>query len=147
MKIAILGSGDVGQSLAQGFLSRGHEVMMGSREPRSDRLEQWRAAAGPKASTGTFAEAARFAELAVLAVPWSAVASAIELSAPENLRGKIVIDVTNPLKSEEGKPPGLAVGHIDSAGETVARSLPGAKVVKAFNSVGHELMVDPKLPG
>jgi predicted dinucleotide-binding enzyme len=69
------------------------------------------------------------------------------MAGPENLAGKVVIDVTNPLSFQEGAPPELAVGHTDSGGEQVARWLPGARVVKAFNIVGNPYMVDPDLPG
>jgi 8-hydroxy-5-deazaflavin:NADPH oxidoreductase len=130
MKVAILGTGDVGTSLAAGFKKHGHDVKVGHRDPKAP-----------------YAEAAKFCEIAVLATPWSGTENAIKLADPKNLAGKIVIDVTNPLKFEQGKPPALAVGFDDSAGEQIQRWLPQSKVVKAFNTVGNTLMVDPKLPG
>ncbi|HEV7164260.1 MAG TPA: NADPH-dependent F420 reductase [Gammaproteobacteria bacterium] len=147
MQIGILGSGEVGQALGLGFAQLGHEVKIGSREPVAEKLKPWLARAGKKASTGSFEETARFADVAVLAVHWSGTQSAIGLAKPENLAGKVVMDVTNPVVSEPGKPLRLALGHTDSGGEQVQRWLPKSKVVKAFNSVGSDHMVNPQFPG
>jgi predicted dinucleotide-binding enzyme len=144
MKVGILGSGDVGKALGAGFLSRGHEVKIGSRDPK--KLADWAKSAGAKAGAGTFAECAKWGDLVVLATLWGGTKSALDMAGPANMKGKVVMDVTNPLLMAEGKPPALALGHTDSGGEQVQRWLPGAKVVKAFNTVGHALMVDPKLP-
>jgi predicted dinucleotide-binding enzyme len=130
MNVAILGTGEVGQSLAAGFKKYGHDVKMGHRDPKEP-----------------YADAAKFGEIAVLATPWSGTQNAITLADPKNLAGKVVIDVTNPLKFDEGKPPTLAVSGEDSGGEQVQRWLPQSKVVKAFNTVGSTLMIDPQLPG
>jgi hypothetical protein len=147
MKIGMLGSGDVGQSLGHGFISLGYEVKMGSRNPAKAAIKAWLGKAGPKASAGVFAEAAAFGEMAVLATAWSGTENAIHLAGVDNLHGKIVIDVTNPLAFKPNAPPGLAVGGTDSAGEQVQRWLPEAKVVKAFNSVNHAHMVLPSFAG
>ena len=147
MQIGILGSGEVGQSLGLGFIQLGHEVKIGSREPGSGKLKAWLTKAGKKASTGSFEETARFADVAVLATHWSGTHAAIELANPGNLARKVVIDVTNPLVSEPNKPPRLALGHTDSGGEQVQRWLQNSKVVKAFNTVGHAHMVNPQFPG
>jgi predicted dinucleotide-binding enzyme len=146
MRIAMLGTGVVGQALGSGLIGLGHEVMMGSRDAGNEKARGWAKEAGGKASVGTFAEAARFGELAVLATLWTGTESALRMAGPENLRGKVVIDATNPLDFSQGKPR-LAVGHTDSGGEQVQRWLPGARVVKAFNTIGSHLMVHPKLPG
>lgn len=145
MQIGILGSGDVGQALGLGFLKLGHDVKIGSRGP--DKLKPWLAKAGKRASAGTFEETARFADVAVLATLWSGTEAALNLAGPANLAGKLVMDVTNPLVYESGRPPRLALGHTDSGGEQVQRWLPQSKVVKAFNTVGHAHMVDPEFPG
>lgn len=146
MRIAMLGTGVVGQALGSGLVALGHEVMMGSRDAGNEKARGWAKEAGPRATVGTFAEAARFGELAVLATLWTGTGSALRMAGAESLRGKVVIDATNPLDFSQGKPR-LAVGHTDSGGEQVQRWLPGARVVKAFNTIGSHLMVHPKLPG
>ncbi|HET7176062.1 MAG TPA: NADPH-dependent F420 reductase [Gammaproteobacteria bacterium] len=147
MQVGILGSGGVGQALGLGFAKLGHEVKIGTREPESEKLRPWLAKAGKKASTGTFQDTARFADLAVLATLWSGTESALRLADPGNLARKVVMDVTNPLLFETNHPPRLALGYSDSGGEQVQRWLPHSKVVKAFNTVGSAHMVDPKFPG
>jgi len=147
MKVAILGSGGVGQDLGLGFIGLGHDVKMGSRNPAKDEIKAWLAKAGKKASAGTFGEAAAFGEMAVLATQWSGTENAIKLAGPDNLAGKLVIDTTNPLLFRPKALPELAVGGQDSAGEQVQRWLPKARVVKAFNTVNHAHMVKPSFPG
>ena len=146
MKIGILGSGEVGQALGTAFATLGHEVKIGTREPGSDKLKGWVDKAGGRASTGTFAEAAAFGELLVLATAWSGTQSAIQLAGPDNAAGKTVIDATNPLDFSGGGP-ALAVGFKDSAGEQVQRWLPKAHVVKAFNIIGNKFMFRPQFAG
>ena len=146
MQIGILGSGGVAQALGLGFLKLGHDVKLGSRSP--DKLKPWIEKAGKRVSAGSYEDTARFADIAVLATLWSGTESALKLAAaPASLAGKLVIDVTNPLVYETGKPPRLALGHTDSGGEQVQRWLPQSKVVKAFKTVGNAHMVDPKFPG
>jgi 8-hydroxy-5-deazaflavin:NADPH oxidoreductase len=140
-RIGVLGSGNVGTVLANGFLKHGHEVTRGSREPAKQ--------AGPKARAGTFAEAARWAEIVVLAVKGEAAESVLDLTGAEALQGKVVIDTTNPIA---GSPPVNGVLRYfttleDSLMERLQRRVPGARFVKAFSIVGNALMVDPKLPG
>jgi predicted dinucleotide-binding enzyme len=144
VNVGILGSGEVGKVLAAGFANLGHEVKVGSRDP--EKLGDWVAATGERASAGTFAEAAAFGDLIVLATLGTGTKSAVELAGPSSFDGKVVIDATNPLDFSTGQP-ALFVGHTDSLGEMVQRWLPKARVVKAFNTVGNSLMVNPKLPG
>jgi hypothetical protein len=146
MRVAILGTGDVGKALGRGFLSRGHEVRMGSRDAKNEKALAWAKQAGAKASVGTFEDAAKFGELAVLATNWMGTENALRLAVATNLAGKPVMDATNPLDFSTGKPR-LAVSGNDSAGERVQKWLPGAQVVKVYNTVANALMVDPKLPG
>jgi len=147
MKIGIVGSGDVGRALGAGLAAVGHQVKLGTRDPSQDKIKAWLARAGAKASVGTFADAAAFGELIVFSVGWAQAESAIGLAGPGNFAGKVVLDTTNPLRFEaEGKPPVLAIGHTDSAGEQVQRWLPKARVVKAFNIVGNVHMVNPAFP-
>jgi 8-hydroxy-5-deazaflavin:NADPH oxidoreductase len=146
MKIGVLGTGDVGKALANAFLTLGHEVKMGGREPTNEKAAAWVKSAGAKASQGTFADAVRFADVVVLATLGVANESAIRAAGVENFKGKLVIDTTNPLDFSQGYPR-LAVGHTDSGGEQVQRLIPDAHVVKAFNSVGNPLMFRPNLAG
>lgn len=147
-RIGVIGTGDVGLRLATGFHGIGHEVMIGSRDPKREELVSWQKSTGARASLGTNAEAARWADVVVLATAWSGTENAVRLLGAENVRGKIVVDVTNPLQFEkEGAPPRLAVSGNDSGGETVQRWLPEARVVKALNTVTNSVMVNPSLTG
>jgi predicted dinucleotide-binding enzyme len=144
MRIGVIGSSDVGKSFARAFLSRGHEVMMGSREPA--KLEEFaREHAGLR--VGTNEETAQFGELGVIATAFTGTKNALDVAGPRNFAGKIVIDATNPLLFDGGRPPQLSIGFDTSAGEQVQRWLPHAKVVKAFNIVGNAHFADPKFAG
>jgi predicted dinucleotide-binding enzyme len=143
VKVGVLGSGDVGRVLAGGFLKLGHPVRIGSRTP--EKLSEWAAGAGEGASAGTFAEAAQFGDIIVLATHGMAAQNAIEMAGADSFDGKVVIDATNPLEFSSGAPQ-LAIGFNDSLGERVQRWLPKARVVKAFNIVGNPYMIDPQLP-
>ena len=156
MKIGIIGSGDVGRRLADGLLQLGHQVKIGTRDTSKKEVVEWidehRKKGGGKesenASVGSFAEAALFGDnLIMLFTSWSGTANAIQMAGPSNMTGKVVIDTTNPLDFSQGLPPRMAVGHTDSAAEINQRSLPGAKLVKAFNIVGNPHMFHPDFPG
>jgi predicted dinucleotide-binding enzyme len=145
--IGVLGSGAVGETLANGFLKHGYRVMRGSREP--EKLEPWRKAAGGSASIGTFDQAARFGELVVLAVKGDAAEQVVDLAGPANLAGKPVLDTTNPIASTP--PTRGVIGYFTKQNESLMERLqaraPEAQFVKVFSSVGAPFMVNPDFGG
>lgn len=138
--VAILGSGKVGDVLAQGFLDRGHAVMRASREP--EKLAAWK---DRGAQLGTFADAAQWGEIIVLAVKGSAAEQVLEQCGPAHLAGKLVIDTTNPIA--DAKPDNGVIRYFTNANESLMERLqakvPAAHFVKAFNSIGNAYMVNP----
>ena len=146
MKVGILGSGDVGLKLGDGFLALGHTVKIGTRNTSKENIVSWIARHGKNATAGSFEETASFGDILVLATLWSGTSDAIKLANPRNFAGKVTIDVTNPLDFSKGVP-SLALGHTSSGGETVQKLLSDAKVVKAFNTVGNPHFFHPDFPG
>jgi len=143
MKIAVLGTGSVGETIGNKLIQLGHEVRMGSRSATHEKGLAWVKAAGASASLGTFADAAAFAEIAFNCTSGFGSVPALE-SAAAGLRGKLVIDIANPLDFSKGFPPSLFTGNTDSLGEQAQRALPDSKVVKALNHVTAGLMVDAR---
>jgi len=146
MKIGIIGSGEVGVSLAKGLSRHGHAVLIASRTP--DKLAHLRSA-GAGISIGDFAAAARFGDIVILAVKGSITVQALQQAGAASLDGKIIIDATNPIADAAPVDGVLTFTSSlnDSAMEGLQRQYPRLKFVKAFNSVGADLMIDPKLPG
>lgn len=147
MKIGILGSGVVGQTLGSGFIRHGYEVMLGTRSP--EKLTDWKLKAGESGRVGSFAEAAAFGDILVLAVKGAAAEDTLKTAGRENLSGKAIIDATNPIADS---PPDNGVLRFftsldDSLMEQSQRAFPDARFVKAFNSVGNALMVNPDFGG
>ena len=109
MRVGVLGSGEVGRRLAEGFCGRGHEVMIGSRDPDKAELRDWLSGDGRGIEAGSFEQAAAHGELIVLAVLGNAAEEAIAGAGPDNFRGKVVIDAMNPLDFSGGFPPKLSI--------------------------------------
>lgn len=146
MKVGVIGSSTVGQTLAAGFLKHGHEAMIGTREPT--KLAEW-AKANPKAKVGSFSETAAFGDMVVLAVKGSVATDVLHASGTKNLEGKPVIDACNPIADA---PPVNGVLQFftktnESLMEQLQKEFAGAHFVKAFNSVGAPRMVDPEFKG
>lgn len=143
-KIGVLGSGKVGEVLADGFLGHGYAVMRGSREP--GKLQAWKDGAKGQASVGSFAETAQWGEILVLAVKGTGAEQAIADAGVANLAGKLVIDATNPIA--DAPPKNGALTYFTGANESLIQRLqaraPDAKFVKAWNSVGNAAMVNPR---
>lgn len=145
MKIGILGTGDVGTTLGSALVAAGHQVRLGSRSPSNEKALAWASQNGAEASAGTFADAAAFGEVLILATAGVANEAAISAAGLTHFDGKVLLDVTNPLDFSQGLPRLAFEG--DSCGERAQRLLPKARVVKFFNSVGHAHMVRPQFPG
>ncbi|MGE5479896.1 MAG: NADPH-dependent F420 reductase [Chloroflexota bacterium] len=146
-KIGILGSGIVGTTLASGFLKYGYEVMIGSRHPK--KLEEWHKQ-NEKGQIGDFAQTAAFGDIIVFGVKGAGAENALNEAGIENFSGKTVLDATNPI-SEDNPPQNGVLKYFTTFDESLMERLqklaPQANFVKAFNSVGAALMVDPDLPG
>lgn len=144
-KVAVLGSGQVGDVLSNGFLKHGYAVMRATREPQ--KLQAWKSQATGEASVGTYEQAAKWADIVVLAVKGLVAEQVLEQAGIQNLAGKVVIDTTNPIA---GDPPDNGVIRYftdanESLMERLQKKAPGAHFVKAFNSVGNAFMVNPKI--
>jgi 8-hydroxy-5-deazaflavin:NADPH oxidoreductase len=148
MRVAVLGTGIVGRTLATKLVELGHEVKMGSRTPANEQAADWVSSAGEAASQGTFADAAAFGELVLNCTGGAVALEALAAAGEANLEGKALLDVSNPLDFSQGRPPTLTVCNTDSVGEQVQRTFPGARVVKGLNTMNCEVMVDPSIvPG
>lgn len=141
MKIAVLGTGMVGQAIATKLVALGHEVTMGSRSSDNEKATSWAASHGDKAKTATFADAAAWAELAFLCTAGTG-SEAVAKAIAAGIDGKVLVDVSNPLDFSKGMPPSLFTARDESLGEIVQKAAPGARVVKTLNTVNCELMVD-----
>jgi len=146
MKVGIIGSGNVAKSLAAGFMERGHVVMLGTRNPSKLDDWDWKNRGG---IVGNIADTARFGDILVLAVKGTAAEEAIGAAGITNLAGKTVIDATNPIA--DSAPSNGVLRYFTSLEESLLerlqRAVPAANFVKAFNSVGHTHMVQPKFKG
>jgi 8-hydroxy-5-deazaflavin:NADPH oxidoreductase len=148
MKIGVLGTGMVGEAIASKLVSLDHEVRMGSRQAGNEKAVAWAAEAGQGASEGSFADAAALGEIVFNCTAGSASLQVLDAAGAENLAGKVLVDVANPLDFSQGRPPTLTVCNTESLGESIQRRFPDARVVKALNTVNASVMVTPdQVPG
>ncbi|HLO03459.1 MAG TPA: NAD(P)-binding domain-containing protein [Symbiobacteriaceae bacterium] len=140
MQVGILGSGMVGQTFGAKLVALGHEVMVGTRNPA--KLSEWLGTV-PQAKVGSFAETAAFGEIIFNCTSGTGSLEALELAGAQNLNGKILIDIANPLDFSQGMPPSLFTPSTDSLGERTQKAFPAVKVVKTLNTMNCYLMVDP----
>jgi 8-hydroxy-5-deazaflavin:NADPH oxidoreductase len=145
MKIAILGTGMVGDTIGTKLIDLGHNVRMGSRTATNEKAAMWVKNHGALASQGTFADASAFGEIVFNCANGMASLEVLRSAGAQNLRNKILIDVANPLDFSKGMPPSLTVCNTDSLGEQIQRAFPETKVVKTLNTVNCILMVNPEL--
>ena len=148
MRIGILGTGIVGQTIGSALVHRGHEVRLGSRTANNPKAQDWVAAHRERASQGTFADAATFGALMFNCTSGTASLEALHDAGIGNLAGKILVDVANPLDFSRGTPPALSVCNTDSLAERIQAEFPATKVVKALNTMSAKVMTDPaSVPG
>jgi predicted dinucleotide-binding enzyme len=148
MRFGILGTGTVGQTLGTRLVQLGHDVKLGSRTAANEKAAKWVSAASEHATHGTFADAAVFGEMVFNCTGGMVSLAALNEAGAENLKNKVVVDVSNPLDFSHGFPPTLTVCNTDSVAEQIQRAFPDAKVVKALNTMTAPLMVNPAaVPG
>ena len=145
MKIGVLGTGMVGTTLATRLVGLGHDVMLASRDGRSEAAANWLAEQAGGAATGSFAEAARHGEVIILAVRGDAALAAIAASGPDRLAGKVLLNISNPLDFSQGFPPRMIpeLSNTTSLSEAVQAAAPAARVVNSLNTMNAALMVNP----
>jgi predicted dinucleotide-binding enzyme len=143
MKIGILGTGIVGETLGSALVAKSHQVKVGSRSAQNEKAGKWVTKNGQNASQGTFADAAKFGEVIFNCTKGEHAVEALESAGKINLATKILVDVSNPLDFSKGMPPTLFLVNDTSLGETIQAAFPETKVVKALNTLNSSLMVDP----
>lgn len=143
MKIAVLGTGSVGDTIGSKLVELGHSVMMGSRTADNEKAKAFTGKHNGKASAGTFADAASFGELIFNCTAGGGSIDALKLAGDTNLKGKVIIDLANSLDFSKGMPPTLSVVNTTSLAEEIQKAFPDAKVVKALNTMWCGLMVNP----
>ncbi|WP_242927372.1 NADPH-dependent F420 reductase [Pontibacter vulgaris] len=148
-KIAVLGTGMVGNTIGTKLINLGYEVKMGSRTANNEKALAWVNANGANASAGTFTDAAAFGEIIFNCTKGDASLNVFKMAGIENFNGKTIIDIANPLDFSHGMPPSLipSLSNTNSLGEEIQKLLPEANVVKTLNIVNCEVMVDAKKSG
>jgi 8-hydroxy-5-deazaflavin:NADPH oxidoreductase len=148
MKIAVLGTGMVGNALGTKLVQKRHEVTMGSRDAKNESALKWASSLGDRAHSATFRDAARFGEIVISCTGGMHSMEALETVGVEPLRNKILIDASNPLQQNKDGSMTLGFCNTDSLGEQIQRAFPFTHVVKALNTVNCDIMVEPsRVPG
>lgn len=147
--IGVLGTGVVGNAIGSKLVQLGYSVRMGSRSATNEKAAAWAKANGAAASHGTFEDAAKFGEAVFLCTKGDATLDILKLAKPSSFKGKLVVDISNPLDFSKGMPPSLIpqFANTNSLAEEVQRILPDAHVVKTLNIVNCEVMVNPSKSG
>ncbi|MCA0237266.1 MAG: NAD(P)-binding domain-containing protein [Bacteroidetes bacterium] len=145
MNIAVFGTGMVGDTIGSKLIELGHSVMIGSRTKDNEKAQAFVAKHAGKATAGTFADAAAFAEIIFNCTAGAGSIDALKMAGEQNIDGKIIIDVSNPLDFSKGMPPSLSVVNTNSLGEEIQKTFPQAKVVKTLNTMWCGLMVNPAM--
>jgi len=143
MKFGILGTGMVGDAIGSKLIELGQQVMMGSRTADNENAKAFLAKYPSKAQIGTFSEAAAFGEIVFNCTSGGASLAALRLAGEENLQGKILVDLANPLDFSNGTPPSLSVVNTNSLGEEIQKAFPDTLVVKTLNTIWCGIMVNP----
>lgn len=145
MKYGILGTGSVGDAIATKLITQGHQVMMGSRTADNEKAVKWAAGKGANASNGTFRQAAAFGEIIFNCTAGAASLSVLKTVGSENLNGKILVDIANPIVRDQYNSLIPELCNTNSLGEEIQRQYPEAKVVKTLNTMNSCIMVDPTI--
>jgi len=148
MRIGVLGTGIVGQTIGGKLVQVGHDVKLGSRSAENAKADTWTKQAGERASHGTFADSAAFGEIVFNCTAGTVSLEALRAAGQDNLSGKLLIDVANPLDFSRGMPPTLSICNTESLAELIQFEFPSVRVVKALNTVNAQVMVNPAIvPG
>ncbi|MBG0860779.1 MAG: NAD(P)-binding domain-containing protein [Bacteroidales bacterium] len=145
MKIAVFGTGTVGDTIGSKLIELGHTVMMGSRTAGNEKAKQFVDKHNGKGLAGTFADAAVFGEVIFNCTAGIGSLNALKIAGDKNINGKVIVDIANPLDFSKGMPPILTVANTSSLGEEIQKTFPHTRVVKALNTMWCKLMVDPAM--
>ena len=143
MKIAVFGTGMVGDTIGSKLIELGHDVMMGSRTKDNEKAKAFAEKHKGKGTAGTFAEAASFGEIIFNCTAGAGSIEALKMAGEQNINGKIIVDLANPLDFSRGMPPSLSIVNTNSLSEEIQKSFPQTKVVKTLNTMWCGLMVNP----
>ena len=143
MKIAVFGTGMVGDTIGSKLIELGHSVMMGSRNKDNEKAKAFVGKHGGKASSGTYADAAAFGEIIFNCTAGAGSVEALKMAGENHINGKIIVDISNPLDFSKGMPPSLSIVNTNSLGEEIQKAFPQTRVVKTLNTMWCGLMVNP----